>query len=108
MIGWLWDCLMLIKDDLGQLPIDTFATDQPTDPFALTRYNDRTFGTRARPIGKADSVSSDRRFPEFRGGGETCGVHYITRERGSTDLTIRPTLVGFGCGAAGRLMEYII
>ena len=32
---------MLIKDDLGQLPIDTFADDQPTDPFALTRYNDR-------------------------------------------------------------------
>ena len=81
MFGWLWDCLLLIKVHLGQLPIDTFATDQPTDPFALTRYNDRTFGTRARPIGKADSVSSNRRFPEFRGGGETCGVHYIEQER---------------------------
>ena len=41
MFGWLWGCLMLIKVDLGQLPIDTFADDQPTDPFALTRYNDR-------------------------------------------------------------------
>ena len=39
MFGWLWGCLMLIKVDLRQLPIDTFATDQPTDPFALTRYN---------------------------------------------------------------------
>ena len=32
---------MLIKVDLRQLPIDTFADDQPTDPFALTQYNDR-------------------------------------------------------------------
>ena len=32
---------MLIKVDLGQLPIDTFATDQPTDPFAIPQYNDR-------------------------------------------------------------------
>ena len=32
---------MLIKVDLGQLPFDTFADDQPTDHFALTRYNDR-------------------------------------------------------------------
>ena len=32
---------MLIKVDLGQLPFDTFAADQPTDHFALTRYNDR-------------------------------------------------------------------
>ena len=31
---------MLIKVDLGQLPFDTFADDQPTDPFASTRYND--------------------------------------------------------------------
>ena len=41
MFGWLWGCLMLIEVDLGQLPFDTFADDQPTDPFALTRYNDR-------------------------------------------------------------------
>jgi len=41
MFGWLWGCLMLIKVDLGQLPIDTFATDQPTDPFAIPQYNDR-------------------------------------------------------------------
>ena len=41
MFWWLWDCISLIKVDLGQLPFDTFADDQPTDPFALTRYNDR-------------------------------------------------------------------
>ena len=32
---------MLITVDLAQLPFDTFATDQPTDQSALTRYNDR-------------------------------------------------------------------
>ena len=31
---------MLIEVDFGQLPFDTFSTDQPTDHFALSRYND--------------------------------------------------------------------
>ena len=31
---------MLIEVDFGQLPFDTFATDQPWDHFALSRYND--------------------------------------------------------------------
>ena len=33
--------LELSNVGLGQLPFDTFADDQPTDHFALTRYNDR-------------------------------------------------------------------
>ena len=37
----VWNSLELSNVDLGQLPFDTFATDQPTDHFALTRYNDR-------------------------------------------------------------------
>ena len=37
----VWMALGLSNVDLGQLPFDTFADDQPTDHFALTRYNDR-------------------------------------------------------------------
>ena len=51
MFGWLWDCLSLIKVDLGQLPFDTFATDQPTDHFALTRYNDRIWSVPTARLG---------------------------------------------------------
>ena len=35
--------LELSNVDMGHLPFDTFATDQPTDHFALTRYNDRKY-----------------------------------------------------------------
>ena len=37
----VWKCLELSVVDLGQLPFDAFATGQPTDHFALSRYNDR-------------------------------------------------------------------
>ena len=36
----VWKGLMLIEVDFGQLPFDTFSTDQPWDHFALSRYND--------------------------------------------------------------------
>ena len=32
----VWKCLGQFIGDLGQLPFDTFATDQPTDHFALS------------------------------------------------------------------------
>ena len=58
MFGWLWDCLLLIKVDLGQLSFDTFADDQPTDPFALTRYNDRNNSGPQKVLGHLSSQRS--------------------------------------------------
>ena len=52
---------MLIKDDLGQLPIDTFADDQPTDPFAMTRYNDKISSVPTVRFGHLSSETSQIR-----------------------------------------------
>ena len=38
MFGRIWNCLLLIKVDLGQLPFETFATDQPTDNFWIVCF----------------------------------------------------------------------
>ena len=42
MVGWLWGCLMLIKVDLRQLPIDTFP---PTSQQTLLPYPNIMIGT---------------------------------------------------------------
>ena len=43
LLAWfdVGKCLELSNGDLGSSGTDTFASDQPTDHFALTRYNDR-------------------------------------------------------------------
>ena len=43
LLAWfdVGKCLELSNGDLGSSGTDTFAADQPTDHFALTRYNDR-------------------------------------------------------------------
>ena len=55
----VWKCLGVFNLGLGQLPFDTFATDQPTDPFAFSPDNDRNNSGRKVRLGHLSSIGLD-------------------------------------------------
>ena len=70
---------MLIKVDLGQLPFDTFAADQPTDHFALTRYNDRISSVPQFMLGHLSTFI----MPSF---GPEPSIHIVSQVLSAIDL----------------------
>ena len=70
---------MLIKVDLGQLPFDTFATDQPTDHSALSRYNDRISSGPHFTFGHLSTFI----MPSF---GSKLSIHIVSEGSSAIDL----------------------